>query len=401
VTYVARTELELEAKVETYLKTSLKVLSLAGPTKSGKTVLVKKVIADPIWVSGGDVDSADGFWKLLVDKFDGWLAIEKSRRKSQTVEDEAGAGGKVSVKVVEIGGDVRKHWSEIDERVHAVRRDRPAQRVALDLLQAGMQPVVIDDFHYLEEADQLKIVRGLRSLVFEGLPVILLSVPHRAYDAVRAEPEMTGRMVPLTIPFWSHEDLVSIAELGFEELNVWVPKGDIKRLAEESFGSPFLMQDFCLALCLASGIEESQEESVALQLPEWPAFFRQMAAGTAKTAFERLVSGPPRRGTPRVPRRLKDGREVDIYGLALAAIASTGPRIKLTDDELRDAVRAVSADDPPGGDEITRVLNEMTKIARKMKGEPVVDYMAAERELHIADPFFAYYLRWGPHSEGI
>jgi hypothetical protein len=44
---------------------------------------------------------------------------------------------------------------------------------------------------------------------------------------------------------------------------------------------------------------------------------------------------------------------------------------------------------------VTRILDKMTKIAQGAKGEPVVDYMGEDRELHIADPFFAYYLRWG------
>jgi hypothetical protein len=35
----------------------------------------------------------------------------------------------------------------------------------------------------------------------------------------------------------------------------------------------------------------------------------------------------------------------------------------------------------------------MTEMARDGKGEPVVDYMSDERQLHIADPYFAYYLR--------
>lgn len=53
ITYVPRDELQLERRLNDYVAERFKVLSLSGPTKSGKTVLVKRVIPDAIWVSGG------------------------------------------------------------------------------------------------------------------------------------------------------------------------------------------------------------------------------------------------------------------------------------------------------------------------------------------------------------
>jgi hypothetical protein len=93
---------------------------------------------------------------------------------------------------------------------------------------------------------------------------------------------------------------------------------------------------------------------------------------------------------------LKDSSVTDIYGAVLAAIAHTGPLTQITYVELRTALRAVLADDPPSQQEVTRVLQEMSKIAReRIEGEPVVDYDTELETLHISDPFFAYYLRWG------
>jgi hypothetical protein len=64
--------------------------------------------------------------------------------------------------------------------------------------------------------------------------------------------------------------------------------------------------------------------------------------------------------------------------------------------ELRVSLRDVLGSEPPQRHEVTRVLEEMTKIAReKIDGEPVVDYDVQLESLYISDPFFAYYLRWG------
>lgn len=55
----------------------------------------------------------------------------------------------------------------------------------------------------------------------------------------------------------------------------------------------------------------------------------------------------------------------------------------------------------PQSHEVSRVLVKMTEIARdKIEGEAVIEWDDDEKILHIIDPFFAFYLRWGTHSSG-
>ena len=44
------------------------------------------------------------------------------------------------------------------------------------------------------------IVRALKPLIFDELPVVLIAIPHRRYDALKVEKEMTGRISPLSGP---------------------------------------------------------------------------------------------------------------------------------------------------------------------------------------------------------
>jgi hypothetical protein len=84
----------------------------------------------------------------------------------------------------------------------------------------------------------------------------------------------------------------------------------------------------------------------------------------------------------------------------LAAIAATGPATAITYEQLRTSLRNVLADEPPQRHEVTRVLEEMNKIARdQIEGEPVVDYDDQLGTLYISDPFFAYFLRWGTKED--
>jgi hypothetical protein len=89
----------------------------------------------------------------------------------------------------------------------------------------------------------------------------------------------------------------------------------------------------------------------------------------------------------------------DIYGAVLRAIAATGPATSLPMDRLRASLKDVLDEDPPSFQEVARVLEKMTEIARdKIEGEPVLDYDAPLETLYISDPFFAYFLRWGKYN---
>lgn len=203
-------------------------------------------------------------------------------------------------------------------------------------------------------------------------------------------------MMQLPIDFWSKNELLGISREGFAALSV-VDPGEIlsRRLADESFQSPFLMQDFCLQLMKANGVREAADVPVTLKAPDWEAFFRAQASAASKSAFDLLAQGPRQR-RDRKQRTLKDGRVTDIYGAVLEAIAYTGPLTQLPYVDLRAALRVVLKDEPPSQQEVTRVLQEMSRIAKeKIEGEPVVDYDTELETLHISDPFFAYFLRWG------
>lgn len=398
VTYVPRSALELEDKVREYLDTKHKVLSISGPTKTGKTVLVRSVIPrdHAFWISGGQLENSEELWERILEQGGGFTEITES--DNDTSAEERGREFDASAKVFDFGGGAKSVYKEQTQKSTGKARTRNVspQVAAVSVLMESGKPLIIDDFHYLPQDVQLRIVRSLKEPVFDGLPVIFLAVPHRAYDTVRVEREMTGRVAQVEIPFWSTEELKEIARKGFQALKLSVPADVIERLAMEAFSSPHLMQDFCGALCRANGIAQTQEEVTPLDAPkDWDAFFRSRASGTAKAAFDRLAIGPRQR-TDRVARTLRNGESCDIYTAVLLAIARTGPLTELKYEEIRGGLRDILADAAPQAHEITRVLDQMARIAKEeIEGEPVVDWDKEYSTLHISDPFFAYYLRWG------
>ena len=91
-TYNPRVQLKLEEQVEEYLESGHKLLSLSGPTKSGKTVLCRKLIPKDrgIWISGGDIRQEDDFWNAIINNLGLYtnFTSEHSEAKDDTITTE-------------------------------------------------------------------------------------------------------------------------------------------------------------------------------------------------------------------------------------------------------------------------------------------------------------------------
>jgi hypothetical protein len=402
ITYVPRGDLHLEKEVADYLDSRHKILSVSGPTKTGKTVLLKSQVGDdfnPIWLSGGAITSIDDFWSTIADDLE--LPTETGMDGGLSHTQSGKLSGELSGGFIKGGGDKGSSVTR-DRKMTERTTVSPKRASRKELQERPDRVIVVDDFHYVPPDVQVEIVRGLKDLVFEGVGFIVAAVPHRAYDVVKVEKEMTGRVVQLEVGFWGDEDLKKIANSGFSALNVVVTDALITRLVNEAFQSPHLMQEFCRQLCVDNGIVETCGAPTGIGEPNWDEFFSRLAPSASKAAFDLLARGPRQRSDRKV-RHLREGRETDIYGAVLRAIAHTGPLTELTYEQLRSALRAVLApsDEPPQKHEVTRVLDEMTRIAREqIDGEPVVDYDGGLATLYISDPYFAYWLRWGNLATG-
>lgn len=393
ITYNPRDDRGLEEGLRTYLEDRGTILSVSGATKTGKTVLLRSVAPEAIALSGGAISSANDMWSQVAESLGLWTERTKGDAASESSGQSWGGSGGIAV----INGRYDRESQTSSTRDESLTSRVTPSTAARNALRGNIHLLFIDDFHYIDRDVQLAIVRGLKDLVFDGLGVILASVPHRAFDAVRVETEMTGRVTHLKVAPWKPEELMEIARLGFEALNLLDPNENLARkLAQESFASPHLMQEFCKRLCRTNGIKVREERPIALVAPEnWEKFFKETAVDTSKAAFDLLRTGPRQR-TDRIQRVLKDGRDVDIYGAVLAAIARTGPQLEIGYETLRSALREVLQSDPPQRHEVTRVLDQMTSIAKnKVEGEPVLEFDEQLSTVHISDPYFAFYLRWG------
>jgi hypothetical protein len=398
LTYVARTEHNLETRLSAAKDNLCKLVTVTGATKCGKTVLVNRIFprSSCIWVDGGTIASEDDLWNYILAGINGSTELTNQETKGTDSLFKGELAGEAGLPLfAKAKGTFGAEYKRTRRTTKGKKLSLNPRTAAISQLRSTQFPLIIDDFHYLPRSFQGNVIRALKPLIFEGLPVILIAIPHRRYDAVKVEREMTARLQQISIPTWEKSELLEIAREGFPLLNVDVDQGIISHLSDEAYGSPHLMQEFCKALANANGITKTaHEKRTIFNMPK--TLFSDVAEGTGKVVFDKLAKGPRQR-TDRIQRKLKNGETADIYKVTLYALARIRPGLTTIEyEQLRAAIREVLSDIMPQAHEITRVLEKMAKIAASDEAStPVLDWEKEEQKLHITDPFFAFYLKWG------
>lgn len=397
-TYNPRESRQLEKNIQESTS-NFKLLVVTGPTKSGKTVLVNKVFPrnQNLWIDGGSIGSEDNFWELIVSELGGYTEEEISQGKDMqyTISGTAEATGNALLAKVNAG--VSGTVGNTGKTGYLQRRSMSNKSKAISLLQETKIPLIVDDFHYISKPVQKQIVRALKAPIMYGVPVICIAIPSRKFDVIDVERELTGRMDSVEMPVWDIEELSLIAKSGFSALNAEIDEDTIYYLAAQAFGSPFLMQDFCRAICRNAKIETNLAEKTSIPMTRTNVaeIFPEIANNSGRSMFDKLKRGPRTR-TDRKPRKMKNGETLDIYGVVMEALKHLKPGIEtITYDMLRANIREVLSDDLPQHGEIARVLEKIAEISyTDTSSTPVIDWQKDDDILTITDPFFAFYLRW-------
>lgn len=368
--------------------------------KSGKTVLCNHVLSqagDSISIEGGQIRTEADFWSQIVHLLE--IGSQRSRVETGATTDSASAGAKAGIPGFgELSASGNTGQTRTSQRT--VTYNSNPQRSALDALVAGNISLLVDDFHYIPPEAQKGIIQALKGAVFKGLAVILLAVPHRAFDPITVEQEVEGRFQHIEIDAWDIDDLILIPERGFLALNI-VANDDLnKAICGEGFGNPLLVQEICSELCIQNDVVERQSSAKKLDETLLPSALSDIAKSKGFPKYSKLRAGPDAR-KKRQLRNFKDGTAQDKYQAILTAIASLGPKSRTSYDELRSALQALLvAGSMPAKHEITAALVNMSKIARdKIEGEPPIEWVASENSLVITDPFLLFYMKWATHHE--
>jgi hypothetical protein len=405
-TYVAIDESRNENCLRKALDTPGMVASLSGPSKSGKTVLVRRVaggVNSVIRVSGAEVKTANDLWQAVLDRFG--LPDALTQEQSSTKGIAGGAQVSIPLSSTPDAPTLNLHASASGQSKHKTTAEfaRKGMQSAIELLRSHQIVLLVDDFHYMTDETQTQVAREIREAAQQGAKICTASVPHRSDDVVRSNPELRGRITAIDSGYWKPESLQAIGERGFPLLRVVAAAELLSEFAAESLGSPQLMQALCLEACRNQGITETgiNEHELPNRKDFLDEIFREVSAtADFRSAVQAAHAGELSRGVPRKVYRFTDKTVGDSYRAVLLAIAQPPPALSLSKAEVIARVGDVCVKERPT---TSRIVHSCKFVAKRLKevapSERLVEY--EDDVLTVIDPYFLFYLRWSGQLDAI
>jgi hypothetical protein len=385
-TFVSRSDDTSESLIREVAQGPRFVVSLSGPSKSGKTVTVRRIFGDNlIEISGSNIASAKDLWDRVLD----WMEAPTSMSHSTTGQLGGGGGlnfGFASARADSVSADtVTENFS------------RSGLAQVVKEIGGSDFVVFVDDFHYINAGVQGELSKQIKYAFEAGVRIVAASVPHRSEDLLRGNPELRGRLTNIDVHYWNLRDLRKIAELGFETLNVVIPSWISDRLVEEACGSPQLMQAMCQFLCYAAGLSQRQTERTEFSLDQQK-LKEVLDRTTLKCNFGDLLTklhgGPKTRGTERKVFEFTDGTRGDVYRAVLLGLRGGKPELGIKYAELNSRIEQCCVDDKPVGSAVVEACKQMARMADSVvPGAKSLEWDEGYEVLNISDPYLLFYIR--------
>lgn len=381
------------------LDDSSMLISISGPSKSGKTVFVEHVLGKEhlIQITGAGVTAPEDLWIRVFDMIG--TPVSKSSTEGTALAQTIGGKGAVEGNVFVAKGSAEVSCSQTSSNQTAA-----THTFATDLLQLLIKEisgtgmiVFIDDFHYIPKDIQSELAKQIKEAIRQGVKFICASVPYHSDDVIRSNPDLRGRIFSIDFDYWGAEILKKIAAKGFNKANVNCSNEMINKLAAESSGSPQLMQVLCLNSCYEMDLREITDESKTLSYDA--TLFGRICARTVQSTdyssvVEKMVEGPKTRGSDRKIHISTYGWQGDVYKFLLKAISLDPPQLNFRYQPLVDRINSICNGDAPSGSSITSACYHSTTIANDIAGDNIVEWDAENDVFDIRDPYLLFYLRW-------
>jgi hypothetical protein len=375
------------------------LISIAGPSKSGKTVFIEECLGRTrlIQVTGAGINTPTDLWMRVFDIIGTELPTSIAR--------SSGTTGTVGVKgSIEGNALVVKGRGEVSASRTTSDLETTSSSLSSDCLQllirelGGTDLVVfIDDFHYVPANVQTQLAQQIKEAIRNGVRFVCASVPYHADDVIRSNPDLRGRVFSIDFEYWGTETLKKIAYKGFAELGIGYRNTAIEKLVSEAAGSPQLMQYLCLNSCFELGVREKSDRKVELlneiQLHE-NICRRTVQSTDYGSVVELMKEGPKTRGSDRNVYVTHFGWNGDVYRLLVKALSVNPPKLTFRYDSLNERILGICTTGGPSGSSITSACSHSAKIVNDAAGTRIVEWDGEHDVFDIRDPYFLFYLRW-------
>lgn len=222
-------------------------IAIRGASKSGKSWLRQRVLQDPIAVQCRFQYTTMDIYRDALARLDIKLELEqtKANKWGGRVSATGEAGLRLIAKVQGSGELNYANESTVKEKV--VGKDMSDLEFIAALIRESGRTLVIEDFHYLPEAEQRKFAFDLKTLWDYRTFVVVVGVWISENMLITLNSDLSDRIEELSIS-WSRDELCQVLSKGCKALGLRMTPDVSALLAEISYGSVGLLQKLALRL---------------------------------------------------------------------------------------------------------------------------------------------------------
>ena len=194
VTFVEDHLTEKKKLLEDTLDAGSMLISISGPSKSGKTVFVEQCLGkhNLIQITGAGAKSAADLWMRVFDIIG--APISKTETSGSSIAGSISAKGSVEGGVI-----IAKGKAELSGTGTYITQSSGTEGQAIDHLQLLIKElsqsdfvIFIDDFHYVPREVQSDVAQHIKEAIRNGVKFICASVPYHSDDVLRGNPDLRG-----------------------------------------------------------------------------------------------------------------------------------------------------------------------------------------------------------------
>lgn len=403
VTYVSRKEGQYENKLKDFLEERGQLCLVTGPSKTGKTTLLKKVLDDqnlvPLVVRCTSKMDSESVWRRALEEVDFSRAASISGTSTKSLTGTAEMSGGFGWKLLaQLTGrlSVEAASSKSDHEVRELILSDPSPHLLIPILKNSNYIFVLEDFHYLPDSEKRNLFEYWKQFVDEEVSTIILGTSHHSIDIAKSNSDLVGRISYINIESWNESDLMQIIEKGMKYLSSDMELKNRKTICSEAVGLPIIVQQICLQLFRNISIysvldarkkkHKFNESEIKISLYN----VSQNKYSHFQSNYDMLKRGPREKA-----------RKYRTYELIIACYTIDPVEFSLTRKEidLRMGLLDLADNERPPPASINSTLGALRKFQEK-RGFVLLEWMGSEDRLYITEPSFLFFIRCNARRHG-
>ncbi|QAY69739.1 hypothetical protein [Xylanimonas protaetiae] len=373
-------------------------VAVHGGSKQGKSWLRSKVLPDDqaVVIQCTPHSTPDSLLKEALGRLgvSATLSMTKTRELTGTLNFEGNVElGKILAKAkAQVGASGSIATSSETELAPIGTTAADLSWVSSTISMSGRR-LVLEDFHYIDEAAQRTLAFMLKAMGEYGLFVVVIGVWPRDHLLTYYNGDLEGRVDDIHLT-WNDAELEQVLVQGANALNISFSDDLRASIVKEAFGNVGLLHRIAARFC--------EKESVVQTLPRGAD--RVLDAGRSLTMALSEVAGEMAGryqafadNFVRGMRRLSSGLEV--YRHLLEAVTDATDSELLAGIDSAVLLQRISAQEGGSGiraSDLTQALDRIDRLQVKIGVNPLVlTYNRSSRKLFLADNSFLFFRRHG------